>query len=75
MNAPLLVAADRREFLGILRHSNKLCFFEWSLDFACRAEFGGRDVLLVANGPGPALATRAVEVASSYSRFDFLVSV
>lgn len=75
MNSPLLVAADRREFAGILRHSKKLCIFQWSLDFACKAEFCGREVLLVANGPGPALVTRAVEVASNRSQFDLLVSV
>lgn len=57
------VAAEAREFSGVLRHAEEAVRLDWPLDFARSARLNGKPILLVANGPGPQLAGRAVEVA------------
>jgi len=68
------VAAEAREFLGLLRHAEQIARLDWPLDFARSARLNGKPVLVVANGPGPALAGRAVDVAMEHRKLEGLVS-
>jgi adenosylhomocysteine nucleosidase len=58
------VAADSNEFAGLLRHASSVESMEWGIEFARRAEIRGESWILAADGPGPALATRAAMAAS-----------
>jgi adenosylhomocysteine nucleosidase len=61
--AVLYVASEAMElepFSKTLEHARKL---KWPLDYAMEGILEGRRVMLAANGAGPRLATRAVEVA------------
>jgi len=71
----LLVAAEPREFRGILRRSNAPQGLQWPVWFARRAELNGATLLMVANGPGAKLAGDAVEFALYESRPDAVISV
>jgi adenosylhomocysteine nucleosidase len=75
MKTILFVAADEREFAGVLRHSRQLRCLDWPVDFAREAKFAGALALLVANGPGPRLAGRAVDLAGVRASFDLVVSI
>lgn len=55
----VFVAAEPREFEGILRHARNIGKLWWKTTFARRAELNGRTIVLVANGPGPKLAADA----------------
>jgi adenosylhomocysteine nucleosidase len=57
----LLVAAERREFEGILKRFGKWSKIEWAAEFACEAEWKGDRWLMVANGPGPRLIESALK--------------
>ncbi len=57
------VAAEGREFDGILRHSSNIQKLAWPLKFARSVQVGGRRAVLVANGPGPKLAGEAAREA------------
>jgi adenosylhomocysteine nucleosidase len=57
----LMVAAERREFEGILERFGKSSKLEWPAVFACQTEWNGDLWLLVANGPGPRLVEQALE--------------
>jgi len=57
----LLVAAEKREFDGILQRFGASSNWDWPAEFAREARFGGDRFLLAANGPGPRLAARALE--------------
>ena len=81
--AILYVAAEGAElkpFAARLSHARKL---KWPIDYAFEGIWKGRRVLLAANGAGPKLAARAVEVAVravtaaelSSSRLEAVVSV
>jgi len=48
----LVVAAERREFDGILRRFGKGKKLSWPAEFACETGFNGDRWLLIANGPG-----------------------
>ena len=52
----IVVAAERREFSGLLRHASQAEPVRLPIEFAGRVEVGGSPWLLVANGPGPRLA-------------------
>lgn len=69
------VAAEPREFSGLLRSTELATRLDWPLDFARMARLKGNAVLLLANGPGPKLAARAVNTASQREKLDALVSV
>lgn len=60
----VFVAAEEREFSGILRHASNIRRLAWRVQFARQAELNGRDVVCVANGPGPRLASAAAEEAA-----------
>lgn len=70
----VFVAAERREFDGLLRHLRDVAKLDWPLDFARRATLHGREVALVANGPGPKLAGTAVDVAMRNVNVEALIS-
>ncbi len=70
-----LVAAEAREFAGLLRHCEQVVRLNWPLDFARLARLNGRQVLLAANGPGPKLAARAAEVIKEHQELEGLVSI
>ena len=58
-NSILAVAAEAREFAGLLRHASSVESLGWPLSFARRAVIGGHPWVLVANGPGARLAHEA----------------
>jgi nucleoside phosphorylase len=60
----VFIAAEAREFNGILRHAVKVTRLSWQVQFARSAELAGREVILLANGPGPQLAENAAEEAT-----------
>lgn len=70
----VFVAAERREFEGLLRHLRNVAKLDWPLDFARRGMLNGREVALVANGPGPKLAGAAVDVAIENTKVEALIS-
>ncbi len=71
----LFVAAERRELQGLLRHVKGARKVDWPLDFARVGGLNGERVALVANGPGPGLAGRAVDIVRGRESVDGLVSV
>jgi adenosylhomocysteine nucleosidase len=68
------VAAEAREFLGLLRNAERVTKLNWPLDFASMVWLNGRAAVLVANGPGPKLAGQAVEIARGRQELNGLVS-
>ncbi len=68
------VAAEAREFTGLLRHAERVVELNWPVDFARKIWLNGRAAILVANGPGPKLADEAVEVAKGRERLTGIVS-
>lgn len=69
-----IVAAEAREFSGILRNAEKIVKLEWPLDFARKIWLNGSALLLVANGPGPKLAGEAVDSLKEREEITGLVS-
>jgi adenosylhomocysteine nucleosidase len=69
------VAADRREFAGLLRNAERVARIDSPVSFACTAWLNGRAILMVANGPGPKLAARAAEIAKEYQDLEALASI
>jgi adenosylhomocysteine nucleosidase len=67
----LVVAAERREFDGILKRCGPPANLDWAAEFACEVGWNGDRWLLIANGPGPKLVEQAlakrVEVAGIIS--------
>ncbi|HLH41185.1 MAG TPA: hypothetical protein VKX39_18690 [Bryobacteraceae bacterium] len=57
----LLVAAERREFDGILERFGASERLNWPVEFACEAHYRGDRYVMVANGPGRRLAGKALE--------------
>src|SRR5450759_5731520 len=74
-DAVLFLASERREIGGVLRHSRRLCRLSWPLDFAQEGQLAGRRALFVANGPGGALAAKAVAAVAERVSLEALVSV
>ena len=68
------MAAEAREFSGLLRHAERVTKLNWPLDFARMVWLNGRAAVLVANGPGPKLAGQAVEIARGRQELNGLVS-
>jgi len=63
--ARLFVAAEAREFSGLLPFCGKVARLDWPLAWARVAELNGRKVFLAANGAGPNLASEAIVIARS----------
>jgi nucleoside phosphorylase len=68
----VFVAAERRELEGLLRHLEGVATPDWPLDFARTGRLNGREVALVANGPGPKLAGGAVDAVG---KMEALISI
>jgi adenosylhomocysteine nucleosidase len=68
------VAAERREFDGMLRKAERVVKLDWPLRFARMAWVNGEPMVLVANGPGPKLAGWAAEIARKHQELRGLVS-
>lgn len=69
----LFIASDRMEFPGILSHSTDPAPAKVAVDWARSARIGD-EVLLVANGAGPARAAAAVDAAVAVFRPEAVVS-
>jgi adenosylhomocysteine nucleosidase len=70
----VFVAAERRELEGLLGHLDGVTKPDWPLDFARLGRLNGREVALVANGPGPKLAGIAVDVVRAQKSMEGLIS-
>ncbi|HNY41591.1 MAG TPA: hypothetical protein PKJ41_14415 [Bryobacteraceae bacterium] len=57
------IAAEAREFSGLLAHATAVEAVKTQAAYSCRAQIGGRLWLLVADGPGPKRAEAAARVA------------
>jgi adenosylhomocysteine nucleosidase len=68
------VAAEAREFSGLLGHAERVVRLNWPLDYARKIWLNGRAAVVVANGPGPKLAGEAVEIAKGRQELSGLVS-
>ena len=65
MGTLVFVAAEAREFDGFSRHVLAVRELRWPLRFCRGAIMNGREVVLLANGPGPALAVAAAKEAKN----------
>lgn len=74
INSTLMVASEAREFRGILQNCANAVRLDWPVDFASSAEFQGKRMVCVANGPGFRLVSKAVEIAGTKERFGSVVS-
>jgi adenosylhomocysteine nucleosidase len=71
----VFVAAERREFEGLLVHVDGVSRPNWPLDFVRIGRLNGAQVVLVANGPGPKLAGDAVDVVKEHESMEGLISI
>jgi adenosylhomocysteine nucleosidase len=71
----LLVAAEPREFDGLLRFCSGVRKLAWPVYWARSGESGGRQLWMVANGAGAVHAGRAVEAACPACRPEAIVSM
>jgi adenosylhomocysteine nucleosidase len=69
------IAAEAREFSGLLRNTEMVSKLNWPVSFARMARLRKQAVLMVANGPGPKLAVRAVNTVCENEKVSGLVSV
>jgi len=70
-----LIAAEAREFDGVLRHAERVSRLDWPLAFARRVWLNGTEVVLVANGPGPKLAGQAADMVIEKTNVTALASI
>ena len=75
MRTVLFVAAEAREFAGLLPRCSSVTKLDWHLDWAREARLNDARVYLVANGAGRMRAGEAARLARSQARFDSVVSV
>jgi adenosylhomocysteine nucleosidase len=64
-NPVVAVAAEQLEFSGLVRRGKNVKSLSWPVDYAVSLQVNGRPWILVANGPGPRLASEAVRAALS----------
>lgn len=69
------VAAESREFAGLLRNTELASKLDWPVSFARMARLKGNAVLLIANGPGPKLAAQAVNTAREHEKVEGIISI
>ena len=74
MRTVLVVAAEAREFRGILWRCGRVGKPGWPLRFARSGELNGQRLLMVAHGPGRKLASEAMDAALSGEHPDAVVS-
>lgn len=74
-NQPIaVIAAMSREFSGLLAHATTVEAVRTRAAYACRVSIGGREWLLVADGPGPMRAAAAAAVAIGLGRPAAMIS-
>jgi adenosylhomocysteine nucleosidase len=61
MNTWLLVAAESREFDGLLKRLGASKKLDWAAEFAAESQFRGDRWLMIANGPGRERVEQALE--------------
>jgi len=71
----LLIAAEPREFAGLLRFCRDVKPLAWPVHAAWSADLNGRQALLVANGAGRQRAAQAVDVASAKGKPDLICNM
>src|SRR5437879_303894 len=71
----LLIAAELREFSGLLKFCRNVKPLAWAVHSARLADLNGREVLLVANGAGRRRAAQAVDVVSSMGKLDLICNM
>jgi adenosylhomocysteine nucleosidase len=71
----VFLAAERREFEGLLPYLVEVSDPKWPVDFARLGRLQGTRVVMVANGPGSKLAGDAVDIVKQNESIDGLVSV
>lgn len=69
------IAAEAREFSGLLAHATEVEAVKTAAAYSCRARIGGRLWLLFADGPGPKHAEVAAREAFAAGPVDWAVSV
>lgn len=71
----VFVAAEPREFDGIVRRAESIQKLPWPVWYARQAELGGKSIVLVADGHGPKLAARAAgEARKRLNRVEGFIS-
>ena len=71
----MLVAAEAREFAGLLPLCSGVRRVDWPVHWVRYGESGGRQLWMVANGAGAAHAARAVELGYLACRPEVIVSM
>ncbi|HLN04380.1 MAG TPA: hypothetical protein VK335_34145 [Bryobacteraceae bacterium] len=71
----LLIAAEPREFQGLMKFCRNVRRLDWPVHWARVVELNGREGLLVANGAGPGRAAQAVDVARSFGKLGLICSM
>jgi len=71
----LLIAAEPREFSGLVQFCRNVKPLAWPVYSARSADLKGRGVLLVANGAGRRRAAQGVDVASSVGKLDLICNM
>ena len=71
----MFVAAEPREFAGLMKFCRNVKPLGLPVHWARLAELNGREALLVANGAGSARAARAVDAARASGKVDLVCSV
>src|SRR5438067_11184711 len=64
----VFIAAEAREFAGLLPFCKSVQKLDWPVAWARVAELKGRRIFLAANGAGPRCAAEAVDVAATEAR-------
>jgi nucleoside phosphorylase len=71
----LLIAAEPREFAGVVRFCRNVKRLDLPVYWARSAELNGQETLLVANGAGSARAAQAVDVAGRFGKLGLICSM
>ena len=71
----VFIAAEKREFDGLIGNAGNTSKINWPLEFVRTAIWNGEPALFVANGPGPKLASQAVDVVIGRQPIAALVSI
>lgn len=69
------IAAESRELSGLLAHATELRRLELGVAFGRGFRLHGRAAVAVANGPGPDLAGRALDVVRGRYELDAVISI
>lgn len=75
MKPLIVVASEAREFSGLPGAGREDKLLDLPLDFARSRHWQGREWILVANGPGPRLASEAVETAAAGHQPEAVLSI